>query len=75
MPDQIETLIEQVLALRRQQDECALTQVALIRTLGELLPDFSRKFAEYRIVAERVMTPQNEQEYLRLEQAFRRTKM
>jgi hypothetical protein len=75
MPNQTEILIQEVLALHRLQDECALTQVALIRTLGELLPGFSDKFAEYRIVAEKVMSPENEREYVRVQEAFRKAKM
>ena len=48
-------LVEEILYLRKQTDESALNETALIATLREIVPDFSRKFDQWRMKTETLL--------------------
>jgi hypothetical protein len=48
-------LVAEILYLRGQLDQSALNETALIATLRDLVPDFSRKFDQWRMKTETLL--------------------
>lgn len=49
----IDELTEVLISLHRQIDEASVNEIALIATLGELVPGFSQRFDQLRIGIEK----------------------
>jgi hypothetical protein len=53
-------LVAEILYLRGQLDQSALNEAALILSLKELVPGFSRRFDQLRMTAERTLAHPDE---------------
>ena len=64
-------LVEEILYLRKQTDESALNETALIATLKEIVPDFSHKFDQWRMKTESVLRHPDEKTLEALRKALK----
>jgi len=64
-------LVAEILYLRGQLDQSALNETALIATLKEIVPDFSRKFDQWRMKTESVLRHPDEKTLEALRKAQR----